>query len=161
MRRTRSRPAPAKQKVPASKFGQAGKLPGFGGWHLADVFATLYFGCTHAPSARRLLTGFGNRNILVEGNHIEDSYGAAIEILNADGVLVRDNTIGTTFLRGSGFASGTTLGIAPDAAIIIAMARRISLVGNTVATGPVARRPVGIHASSDFLIWNTHQRRAY
>ena len=123
----------------------------------ADVFATLYVGCTHPLSARRLLASFENRNILIEGNRIEDSYGAGIEIMNADGVLVRDNAIGATFLRGSGFASGRKLGIAPDAAIIIAMARRVSLVGNTVATGPVARRPVGIHASCAPSIWSEHE----
>ena len=123
----------------------------------ADVFATLYVGCTHPLSARRLLASFENRNILIEGNRIEDSYGAGIEIMNADGVLVRDNAIGATFLRGSGFASGRKLGIAPDAAIIIAMARRVSLVGNTVATGPVARRPVGVHASCAPSIWSEHE----
>ena len=77
--------------------------------------------------------------------------------MNADGVLVRDNTIGATFLRGSGFASGANLGLVPDAAVIIAMARRVWLVGNTIATGPVARRPVGIHASCDPSIWSEHE----
>ena len=43
------------------------------------------------------------------------------------------------------------------AAIIIAMARRVSLVGNTVATGPVARRPVGVHASCAPSIWSEHE----
>ena len=123
----------------------------------ADVFATVYVGCTHPLSARRPLASFENRNILIEGNRIDDSYGAGIEIVNADGVLVRDNTIGATFLRGSGFASGANLGLVPDAAIIIAMARRVWLVGNTIATGPVARRPVGIHASCDPSIWSEHE----
>lgn len=122
----------------------------------ADVFATLYVGCTHPLSARRLLASFENRNILIADNRIEDSYGAGIEIMNADSVLLRDNTIGATFLRGSGFAAGEQLGIAPDAAIIIAMARRVWLVGNTVATGPVARRPVGIDATCEPSIWSEH-----
>lgn len=115
----------------------------------SEVFATVYVGCTHPLEAPGLLPTFENRNILIEGNTIDDSYSAALEITNADGVLVRGNTIGDTFLRGSAFAAGKKYGIVPDAAVIIAMARNVSLVGNSIATGSVARRPVSIHSSCD------------
>ncbi|NBW96001.1 MAG: right-handed parallel beta-helix repeat-containing protein [Planctomycetia bacterium] len=115
----------------------------------SEVFATVYVGCTHPLEAPGLLPTFENRNILIEGNTIDDSYSAALQITNADGVLVRGNTIGPAFLRGSAFAAGKKFGIVPDAAVIIAMARNVSLVDNSIATGPVARRPVSIHSSCD------------
>lgn len=113
----------------------------------SEVFATVYVGCTHPLDATGLLHTYENRNILVEANRIDDSYAAALEIMNADGVAVRNNMIGATFLRGSGFAAGRKFGIVPDAAVIIAMARDVTLTDNTIATGPVARRAVGIGPS--------------
>lgn len=115
----------------------------------SEVFATVYVGCTHPLAATGLLPMFENRNILIEGNTIDDSYAAALEITNAEGVLVRRNTIGATYLRGSAFAAGRKFGIVPDAAVVVAMARDVALVGNSIATGPVARRQVSIHPSCD------------
>jgi hypothetical protein len=115
----------------------------------SEVFATIYVGCTHPLNAAGLLRTYDNRNILIEGNRIEDSYAAGLEITNADGVLVRDNTIGQTFLRGDAFAAGKKFGIVPDAAVIIAMAQNVTLTGNAITTGPVARRAVSVHPSCD------------
>ena len=113
----------------------------------AEAFATVFVGCSPPPEARGLPTTRENRNLLIEDNTIEDSFGAALEITNAAGVLVRGNTIGRTFLRDSAFAAGRNVGLVPDAAVIIAEASDVTLAANTIATGPVATRAVGIAPS--------------
>lgn len=109
----------------------------------AEAFATVFVGCSPPPEARGLPTTRENRNLLIEDNTIEESFGAALEITNAAGVLVRGNTIGRTFLRGSAFAAGRNVGLVPDAAVIIAEASDVTLADNTIATGAVATRAVG------------------
>ena len=109
----------------------------------AEAFATVFVGCSPPPEARGLPTTRENRNLLIEDNTIEESFGAALEITNAAGVLVRGNTIGRTFLHGSAFAAGRNVGLVPDAAVIIAEASDVTLADNTIATGAVATRAVG------------------
>jgi len=103
----------------------------------------VFVGCSPPPEARGLPTTRENRNLLIEDNTIEESFGAALEITNAAGVLVRGNTIGRTFLRDSAFAAGRNVGLVPDAAVIIAEASDVTLADNTIATGAVATRAVG------------------
>lgn len=118
----------------------------------ADAFATVFVGGTHPLDATRLFPARENRDLVIEANAIEDSYGAALEITLASGVAVRGNTIGRTFLRGSAFAAGRNVGLVPDAAVIIAEASHVMLSGNTIATGPVATRAVGIAPSCDATV---------
>ncbi len=114
----------------------------------ADAFATVFVGCTHAAGARHIPPGRENKRILIEGNRIEDSGAAALQIMNADGVLVRGNSIGRTFLRGSVFAAGSKFGLAPDAAVLVLMSRDVTLMGNEIATGDIARRRLFIDDAS-------------
>lgn len=121
----------------------------------ADAFATVFVGCTHAAAARHIPPCQENKRIVIEGNRIEDSLAAAIQIMNADGVLVRGNTIGRTFLRGSGFAAGSKFGLVPDAAVVVLMSRSVTLEDNEIATGDVARRRLSIDAASEGAVRET------
>ena len=57
---------------------------------------------------------FQNRNVTIEGNHIDDSYLYAIFVDNADGVKITGNVIGQTFIRGSAYDAGKLYGIKPN-----------------------------------------------
>ena len=118
----------------------------------AEAFATVFVGCSPPQKARGLPTTRENRNLLIEDNTIEDSFGAALEITNAAGVLVRGNTIGRTFLRDSAFAAGRNVGLVPNAAVIVAMAQDVTLIDNTIATGAVATRAVVVDRSCDATV---------
>jgi len=118
----------------------------------ADAFATVFVGGTHPLDATRLFSSRENRDLVIEGNSIEDSYGAALQITNASRVVVRGNTINRTFLRDSACAAGRNVGLVPDAAVIIAEASDVTLTGNMIATGPVATRAVAVDPSCDATV---------
>jgi hypothetical protein len=110
----------------------------------SDALGTIYVGMTPPLDTRGFHANFENRNIVIEGNKIDDSYVYAIFVTNADGVKIIGNRIGNTFLRGRAFGAGRLYGIAPDSGIFIGMSKNGEIRSNTAARGAVTQTPVAI-----------------
>jgi parallel beta-helix repeat protein len=91
---------------------------------------------------------FQNRNVTIEGNHIDDSYAFGIFVANADGLKIIGNAIGQTFLRGA-FDAGQLYGIKPDSGTYVGRSRNVTIDNNTVAHGRVARVAVAVDGTCD------------
>ena len=112
------------------------------------ALGTIYVGMSAPDSTKGFPNNFQNRNVTIEGNHIDDSYIYAIFVANADGVKIENNAIGQTFLRGV-FDAGKLYGIKPDSGIFVGRARNVTISNNTVARGRIARAAVAVDASCD------------
>jgi Right handed beta helix region len=104
----------------------------------------IFVGMTPPLGTKGFEQNFENRNVTIEGNRIDDSYGYAIVVSNAEGAKIVGNTIGRTFIRGSAFAAGQRYGIAPDSAVLIGMSENVEIRNNTVAKGAVTKAAVAI-----------------
>ena len=112
------------------------------------ALGAIYVGMVAPDSVKGFPNNFQNRNVTVEGNHIDDSYAYAVFIANADGVKITGNAIGQTFLRGA-FDAGQLYGIKPDSGIYVGRARDVTIDNNTVAHGRVVRSAVAVDATCD------------
>jgi len=92
---------------------------------------------------------FENRRVIIEGNHIDDSYIYAIFVSNADGVKIAGNVIGQTFIRGNTFGAGDYYRIKPNSAIYVGRARNVEISNNVAARGHIAANAVAIDPSCD------------
>jgi parallel beta-helix repeat protein len=113
------------------------------------ALGTIYVGMAAPESTKGFPNNFQNRNVTIEGNHIDDSYIYGIFVANADGVKITGNAIGQTFVRGTAYDAGQLYGIKPDSAIYIGRSRNITIAGNTVAHGRVAKTAVAVDATCD------------
>src|SRR6202035_418906 len=95
----------------------------------SGALGTIYVGMSFPEGAKGFQNNFQNRNVTIEGNHIDDSYIYAIFVANADGVKIEKNAIGQTFLRG--------------------VLDAVTISNNTVARGRIARAAVAVDASCD------------
>jgi Right handed beta helix region len=114
-----------------------------------DALGTISIGMSCPEGATGFQNNFQNRNVTIEGNHIDDSYIYAIFVGNADGVKINGNTIGQTFIRGTAYGAGQFYGIKPDSAILVGRSRNVEISNNTVARGTVAKTAVAVDATSD------------
>ena len=112
------------------------------------ALGTIYIGMSAPESVKGFPNNFQNRNVTIEGNHIDDSYIYGIFLANADGVRIIGNAIGQTFLRGA-FDAGKLYGIKPDSGIYIGRSRNVTIDNNTVARGRVTRVAVAIDGTCD------------
>ena len=110
---------------------------------------TIYVGLSAPDSVKGFPNNFGNRNVTIDGNHIDDSYIYGIFVANADGVKITNNAIGQTFIRGTAFDAGKLYGIKPDSAIFVGRSRNVTIANNNVAHGRVARTAVAVDATCD------------
>jgi parallel beta-helix repeat protein len=110
---------------------------------------TIYVGMSAPDSVKGFPNNFGNRNVTIEGNHIDDSYIYGIFVANADGVKIINNAIGQTFIRGTSYDAGQLYGIKPSSAICIGRSRNVTVNGNTMAHGRVAKTAVAVDATCD------------
>jgi hypothetical protein len=108
------------------------------------ALGTIYVGMSAPDIVKGFPNNFQNRNVTIEGNHIDDSYIYAIFVGNADGVRIINNAIGQTFIRGNAFGAGKLYGIKPDSAIFIGRARNVTIDNNRVARGRIARTAVAV-----------------
>ena len=92
---------------------------------------------------------FQNRNVRIEGNHIDESYVYAIFVGNADGAKIIGNSIGQTFIRGTAYDTGQLYGIRPDSAILVGRSRNVEIGDNVAARGKVAKTAVAVDATCD------------
>lgn len=114
-----------------------------------SALGAIYVGMAAPDSTKGFANNVQNRNVTIEGNHIDDSYLYAIFVSNADGVKIIDNAIGQTFVRGTAFDAGRLYGIKPGSAIYIGRARNVAVNNNTAAHGKVAKTAVAVDASAD------------
>jgi hypothetical protein len=110
---------------------------------------TIYVGMSAPESTKGFPNNFQNRNVTIDGNHIDDSYIYGIFVANADGVKITNNAIGRTFIRGTAFDAGKLYGIKPDSAIYIGRSRNVTIANNTVAHGRVTRTTVAVDGTCD------------
>jgi parallel beta-helix repeat protein len=113
------------------------------------ALGTIYVGMAAPESTKGFPNNVQNRNVTIEGNHIDDSYIYGIFVANADGVKIAGNTIGQTFVRGTAYDAGQLYGIKPDSAIYVGRSRNVTISGNTVAHGRVARTAVAVDPTCD------------
>jgi hypothetical protein len=114
----------------------------------SGTLGTIYVGIVAPESARGFPDNFQNRNVAIEGNHIDDSYIYGIFVSNADGVKITGNVIGQTFLRGV-FDAGKLYGIKPDSAIYVGRSRNVTIADNTAVRGKIAKTAVAIDGTCD------------
>jgi hypothetical protein len=112
------------------------------------ALGAIYVGMAAPETTKGFANNFQNRNVTIEGNHIDDSYAYAIFIANADGVKITGNAIGQTFLRGA-FDAGKLYGIKPDSAIYVGRARNVTIDNNTAMPGRVTRVAVAVDGTCD------------
>jgi hypothetical protein len=113
------------------------------------ALGAIYVGMSYPQKAKGFQNNFQNRNITIASNHIDDSYGYAIFVNNADGAEIIDNVIGQTFIRGSAFDAGQLYGVRPDSAIFVGKSRNVQIKDNTAARGKVAKAAVAVDPSCD------------
>jgi hypothetical protein len=112
------------------------------------ALGAIYVGMAAPDSVKGFPNNFQNRNVVIEGNHIDDSYIYGIFVANADGVKILGNAIGQTFLRGA-FDAGQLYGIKPDSGIYVGRSRNVTIDNNTVAHGGVTRVAVVVDGTCD------------
>ncbi|GKQ49350.1 right-handed parallel beta-helix repeat-containing protein [Bradyrhizobium sp. Ce-3] len=115
----------------------------------SGTLGTIYVGMVSPEGAKGFPDNFQNRRVIIEGNHIDDSYIYAIFVSNAEGVRIADNAIGQTFVRGNAFGAGEFFHIKPDSAIFVGRARNVEISNNTAARGRIATNAVAIDPSCD------------
>jgi hypothetical protein len=115
----------------------------------SGALGTIYVGMSLPEGAKGFQNNFQNRNVTIEGNHIDDSYIYAIFVNNADGVKIIGNLIGQTFIRGTAFDAGQLYGIKPDSAIFVGRSRNVQIDNNTMARGKVAKTAVAVDPTCD------------
>lgn len=113
----------------------------------SDIFATLVVSLTYPNDYNGLAPCRENRDTVIEDNIIDRSYGYAMQLMHARGMLVRCNRIGACFVRGSAYGAGKRFGITPDSAILAAALHRVRFSGNRVTLAGLVRRAIAIHAS--------------
>ncbi|PDT76559.1 right-handed parallel beta-helix repeat-containing protein [Bradyrhizobium sp. C9] len=115
----------------------------------SGTLGTIYVGMVPPEGARGFQDNFQNRRVIIEGNHIDDSYIYAIFVSNADGVKIAGNVIGQTFLRGGAFGAGDFFHIKPGSAIFVGRARNVEISNNVAAHGRITTNAVAIDPSCD------------
>jgi hypothetical protein len=115
----------------------------------SDALGAIYIGMVCPQGAKGFQDNFQNRNVTIQGNHIDDSYIYAIFVANADGVKILSNTIGQTFIRGTAYDAGQFYAIKPGSAIYIGKSRNVDVNNNTAAPGKVTKVAVALDASCD------------
>jgi hypothetical protein len=115
----------------------------------SGALGTIYIGMAFPEGAKGFQGNFQNRNVAIEGNHIDDSYIYAIFVSNADGVKIIGNSIGQTFIRGTAYDAGQLYGIKPDSAIFIGKSRNVEISNNVAARGKVTKTAVAVDATCD------------
>lgn len=115
----------------------------------SDAASAIYIGLTYPVGKPGLKENYGNQNILVEGNTIENSYGYAMQILNGNNIAVRNNTIGQTFIRGNAFRIGSKFYIPVDSAVLVAMSKNVAFSNNTIATNAIAQNKITVDVTCD------------
>ena len=114
-----------------------------------DAIGTIYIGMTCPAGAKGFQNNLQNRNVTIEGNHIDDSNIYAIFVANADGVKIIGNSIGQTFLRGTAYDAGQFYGLKPNSSILIGKSRNADINNNTAASGKVTKAAVTVDASCE------------
>jgi parallel beta-helix repeat protein len=112
------------------------------------ALGTIYIGMVAPDSVKGFASNFQNRNVTIEGNHIDDSYAYGIFVSNADGLKISGNVIGQTFLRGA-FDAGKLYGVKPDSAIYVGRSHNVTIADNSVAHGKIAKTAVAVDATCD------------
>jgi len=115
----------------------------------SGVLGTIYVGMVAPEGVRGFPDNVQNRRVIIEGNHIDDSFIYAIFVSNADSVKISGNQIGQTFLRGDTFGAGGLFGIKPDSAIYVGRSRNVEVSNNAAARGRIATNAVAIDPTCD------------
>lgn len=79
-----------------------------------------------------------NKNVLIAGNTIDDSYLYGIFVSNGNHVEITNNIIGNTFIRGSAFDALQLYNVVLKSGILVGMSKFIDITDNIVRRGAVA-----------------------
>lgn len=115
----------------------------------SGTLGTIYVGMVAPEGAKGFQNNMENRRVIIEGNHIDDSFIYAIFVSNADGLKISDNVIGQTFVRGNTFGAGELFRIKPDSAIFVGRAANVEISNNVAARGRIATNAVAVDPSCD------------
>ena len=115
----------------------------------SGTLGTIYVGMVPPEGVSGFQNNFQNRRVIIEDNHIDDSFIYAIFASNADGLKIADNVIGQTFIRGNTFGAGDFFRIKPDSAIYVGRSRNVEINNNVAARGRIATTPVAIDPTCD------------
>ncbi|QPF87628.1 right-handed parallel beta-helix repeat-containing protein [Bradyrhizobium genosp. L] len=115
----------------------------------SGTLGTIYVGMVPPEGAKGFQDNAQNHRVIIEGNHIDDSFIYAIFVSNTDGLKIADNVIGQTFLRGNTFGAGDLFRIKPDSAIFVGRSANIEISNNVAARGRIATNAVAIDPSCD------------
>ncbi|HLH94926.1 MAG TPA: right-handed parallel beta-helix repeat-containing protein [Xanthobacteraceae bacterium] len=115
----------------------------------SGALGAIYVGMVAPEGAKGFQNNFQNRNVTIQGNHIDDSYIYAIFVSNADGIKIIGNAIGQTFIRGAAFGAGGIYGLIPNSGIAIGRSRNAEISNNTVARGRLAKAAVAVDRTCD------------
>ncbi len=115
----------------------------------SETLGTIYVGMVPPQGANGFQGNFENRRVIIEGNHIDDSYIYAIFVSNADGVKIAGNVIGQTFIRGNTFGAGDYYHVKPNSAIYVGRTRNVEISNNVAERGHIAANAVAIDPSCD------------
>jgi Right handed beta helix region len=113
------------------------------------ALGAIYVGMVSPEGVRGFQNNLQNRNVTIEGNHIDDTYTYAIFVSNADGLKIIGNAIGKTFIRGTAFDAGGIYNVKPGSAIFVGKSAHVDISNNTVASGKVTRVAVIVDPSCD------------
>ncbi|HZR72168.1 right-handed parallel beta-helix repeat-containing protein [Bradyrhizobium sp.] len=113
------------------------------------ALGAIYVGTVAPVGVRGFQNNLQNRNVTIEGNHIDDTYTYAIFVSNTDGLKIIGNTIGQTFIRGTAFDAGGIYNVKPNSAILVGKSAHVDVSNNSVASGKVTRAAVVIDPSCD------------
>lgn len=111
------------------------------------ALGAIYVGMVAPEGVRGFQNNLQNRNVTIEGNHLDETYTYAIFVSNIDGLKIIGNTIGKTFIRGTAFDAGGIYNVKPDSAILVGKSAHVDVSNNTAASGKVTRAAVIIDPS--------------
>ncbi|KJC51008.1 hypothetical protein UP09_02820 [Bradyrhizobium sp. LTSP885] len=117
----------------------------------SGTLGAIYVGMVAPDGVKGFPDNFQNRRVIIEDNHIDDSFIYAIFVSNADGVKIAGNQIGQTFVRGNTFGAGSLYGIKPDSAVFVGRSRNVEISNNVAARGRIATTVVAIDTTCDKL----------
>ncbi len=115
----------------------------------SNAIGTIFVSMTPPQAVTGFQYNLENQDIVIENNKIDDSFLYGIFISNADHVKIKNNIIGSTFIRRQAFGAGQLYNIHPNSGILIGMSKNIEITDNTVTKGVITNKVVTFDKSCD------------
>lgn len=120
-----------------------------------DMLGSILVGVARPENSTGFFPCYGNKNIVIEGNTIQNTRVWGIFATNCDGITIRNNTISKPFSAGFG-RMGELYNLTPQGAIFLGKSQNITVSGNKVTGAPAELiEAVTIDASCSNIKSNT------